>query len=261
MSSRGSPSTHLAPLNSLPVSLLASTVAGGLEPLISYPFEFVKTAQQLHNTHDNFKVEGIEPNTEADVKRAILGNGKESKRIGFLPVIRNVYRNEGIKGFYHGVSVVATGGAVKAVIRLGTYDRLKRALQMPDGSLSGGRSLLAGLGAGLAEAVFVVIPTETLKTRVIHSNLLYEPPVKLSGVSSFNAAKILVNSPGYHGYRALYTGVTSTLLRQGVSSMLRFGTYSTLKNFVAGSTRPGQKLPSGVTFGIGALAGAITVCE
>jgi solute carrier family 25 citrate transporter 1 len=132
---------------------------------------------------------------------------------------------------------------------------------MPDGSLSGGRSLLAGLGAGLAEAVFVVVPTETVKTRIVHSNLLYQPPVNLSNMSSLRAAKTLVNSPGYHGYRALYAGVTSTLLRQGVSSMLRFGTYSSLKNVVAGGSRPGQKLPSGVTFGIGAIAGAITVCE
>jgi hypothetical protein len=118
MSSKGSgPSTNLS------IGLAAGVIAGGLEPLVSYPFEFVKTAQQLHNHHDNFKVEGIIPNTEADVRRAILGNekSKTTKRIGFLPVIRNVYHNEGVKGFYHGVSVVATGGALK--VRLTTKGR------------------------------------------------------------------------------------------------------------------------------------------
>lgn len=59
----------------------------------------------------------------------------------------------------------------------------------------------------------------------------------------------------------MYSGVTATLLRQGTSSMVRFGSYTTLKNLVQGSARPGQKLPSGVTFGIGALAGMATVCE
>lgn len=41
--------------------------------------------------------------------------------------------------------------------------------------------------------------------------------------------------------------------------MVRLGSYSTLKNLVQGTSRPGQTLPGGVTFGIGALAGVITV--
>lgn len=145
---------------------------------------------------------------------------------------------------------------MQAVVRLGTYDRLKKALQTPDGSLSGGRSLIAGLGAGIAEAILVVIPTETIKTRMIHSRMLREPPYLIK--SSLQAPKTLVQ---YGGYRQLYAGATATLIRQGFSSMVRFGTYSSLKNLVQGSTRPGQKLPSGVTFGIGALSGAATVCE
>lgn len=49
------------------------------------------------------------------------------------------------------------------------------------------------------------------------------------------------------------------MMRQGANSAVRFTTYSTLKQFVQGSARPGQPLPSAITFGIGAIAGLVTV--
>jgi hypothetical protein len=48
-------------------------------------------------------------------------------------------------------------------------------------------------------------------------------------------------------------------MRQGANSAIRFTTYSTLKQFVQGAARPGQTLPSTITFGIGAIAGLVTV--
>jgi solute carrier family 25 citrate transporter 1 len=49
------------------------------------------------------------------------------------------------------------------------------------------------------------------------------------------------------------------MMRQGANSAVRFTTYSTLKQFVQGTARPGQNLPSSITFGIGAVAGLVTV--
>jgi solute carrier family 25 citrate transporter 1 len=49
------------------------------------------------------------------------------------------------------------------------------------------------------------------------------------------------------------------MMRQGANSAVRFTTYSTLKQFVQGAARPGQTLPSTITFGIGAIAGLVTV--
>jgi solute carrier family 25 citrate transporter 1 len=40
---------------------------------------------------------------------------------------------------------------------------------------------------------------------------------------------------------------------------VRFTTYTTLKQFVQSTARPGQQLPTGITFGIGAIAGLVTV--
>ena len=52
---------------------------------------------------------------------------------------------------------------------------------------------------------------------------------------------------------------TLQMMRQGANSAVRFTTYTTLKQAVQTRTRPGQTLPSSVTFGIGAIAGIVTV--
>ena len=49
------------------------------------------------------------------------------------------------------------------------------------------------------------------------------------------------------------------MMRQGANSAIRFTTYATLKQFVQSRTRSGQTLPSSVTFGMGAIAGLVTV--
>jgi solute carrier family 25 citrate transporter 1 len=51
----------------------------------------------------------------------------------------------------------------------------------------------------------------------------------------------------------------SQMMRQGANSAVRFTTYATLKQFVQGTARPGQRLPSAITFGIGGIAGLVTV--
>ena len=50
-------------------------------------------------------------------------------------------------------------------------------------------------------------------------------------------------------------------MRQGANSAVRFTTYTTLKQLVQGAARPEQQLPAGITFGIGAVAGLVTVCH
>jgi solute carrier family 25 (mitochondrial citrate transporter), member 1 len=49
------------------------------------------------------------------------------------------------------------------------------------------------------------------------------------------------------------------MMRQGANSAVRFTTYTTLKQFVQSRTRAGQTLPGSVTFGMGAIAGLVTV--
>jgi len=61
------------------------------------------------------------------------------------------------------------------------------------------------------------------------------------------------------GIRGIYRGLFPVMMRQGANSAVRFTTYFTLKQFVQGAARLGQTLPSTITFGIGAIAGLVTV--
>jgi len=83
----------------------------------------------------------------------------------------------------------------------------------------------------------------------------------------------IVKAEGLRGiYRGLFPVVSSSgqslinllmkwpqMMRQGANSAVRFTTYSTLKQFCQGATRGGQELPAVLTFGIGGIAGLVTV--
>uniref|UniRef100_A0A5K1K7J7 Cell surface hydrophobicity-associated protein n=1 Tax=Ganoderma boninense TaxID=34458 RepID=A0A5K1K7J7_9APHY len=62
-----------------------------------------------------------------------------------------------------GCMALVIGNAVKAGVRFVSYDHFKHALADAEGKVSPPRSLLAGLGAGMMEAIFAVTPSETIK--------------------------------------------------------------------------------------------------
>lgn len=61
------------------------------------------------------------------------------------------------------------------------------------------------------------------------------------------------------GLRGFFQGFVPTTARQSANSATRFGSYITLKQFAQGYVAPGEKLGTISTFGIGGLAGFITV--
>lgn len=61
------------------------------------------------------------------------------------------------------------------------------------------------------------------------------------------------------GLRGFFQGFVPTTMRQSANSATRFGSYTALKQFAESWTAPGEKLGSLSTFGIGGLAGLITV--
>lgn len=280
MSSSSSSSNRSPEPTPFSIALAASATAGGLEPWLTYPMEYIKSLQQLrysirpshlNNLHQSNALEattrsvlqaisdreGRQANKTALSQQKGEGIIQPRQYVGLFNTAKSVWQRDGLKGFYRGVGVVSLGGIAKSTVRMGTYDRLKKALQMPDGSLSGGRSLIAGVGAGLAETLIVVIPSETIKTKVIHATTLPRShPFQQISQNSFRAIHTLRD---LGGGKLLYAGLTATLARQMASAMVRFGTYQSLKNIVGGSMRPGQKLPSGITFGLGAISGMATV--
>ncbi|KIY66956.1 mitochondrial tricarboxylate transporter [Cylindrobasidium torrendii FP15055 ss-10] len=204
-------------------SLTAGAIAGAIEAFVTYPTEFVKTRSQFGG-----------------------------KRQSPIAIVKQTVVTQGFTGLYAGCGALVVGNAVKAGVRFVSYDHFKRKLQDSEGKVSAPRSLVAGLGAGMMEAIFAVTPSETIKTKLIDD--AHRPNPQYRGLA--HGTVMIVKQEGITG---IYRGLIPTMMRQGANSAVRFTTYSTLKQFVQGQARPGQQLPSTMTFGIGAIAGLVTV--
>ncbi|KAG0087282.1 hypothetical protein BGZ93_011058 [Podila epicladia] len=126
-------------------TLTAGAVAGAVEAIITYPTEFVKTQLQLQ-----------------DGGAGSARNGGVKFK-GPIDVVTTTIRTQGVTAIYRGLSALIIGTAAKAGVRFFAFDQFKDMLKDKDGRTTGARNVLAGLGAGMTEAVLVVTPTETIK--------------------------------------------------------------------------------------------------
>lgn len=107
----------------------------------------------------------------------------------------------------------------KTAVRFGSNEFLKNNVFTERNRIN---TFLAGLGAGVSEAIFVVTPAETLKVKLIHDKLLEKP--KYNGM--IHGIKSIVADKGFSG---LYKGLTPTILKQGSNQGIRFLVYEDTK--------------------------------
>ncbi|KAF9235001.1 mitochondrial carrier domain-containing protein [Melanogaster broomeanus] len=162
-----------------------------------------------------------------------------------LTIVSTTLREKGITGLYSGCSALVVGNSVKAGVRFVSYNHFKSMLADAEGKVSAPRSLVAGLGAGMVEAVIAVTPSETIKTKLIDDAKRPNPQYR----GLVHGTMSIIRQEGFLG---IYRGLFPVMMRQGANSAVRFTTYSTLKQFR-------QQLPTGITFAIGAIAGLVTV--
>ncbi|KAI1320713.1 hypothetical protein EDD11_010247 [Mortierella claussenii] len=219
-------------------TLTAGSLAGAIEAMITYPTEFVKTQLQLQ--------EGS--------KGSAARKGASAPK-GPIDILVSTVRTQGVGAVYRGLSAMVIGNTAKAGVRFFAFDQYKQLLQDSEGKTTGFRSVLAGLGAGMTEALLVVTPSETIKTKLIHDGNSPKPQYR----GLVHGVKSIVKVEGLGG---IYRGVVPVMARQGANSAVRFGVYSSLNDFVKSRMAPGttqQQMPAVYTFGIGAIAGIVTV--
>jgi solute carrier family 25 citrate transporter 1 len=61
------------------------------------------------------------------------------------------------------------------------------------------------------------------------------------------------------GIRGFFQGFVPTTMRQAANSATRFGSYNFFKQLAQSYVAPGERLGAISTFGIGAMAGLVTV--
>ncbi|XP_077361271.1 tricarboxylate transport protein A, mitochondrial isoform X2 [Festucalex cinctus] len=135
--------------------------------------------------------------------------------------------------------------------RFGTFEILSNPMRDATGRLDNTRSLLCGLGAGIAEAIVIVCPMETLKVKLIHDQCSMRPRYR----GFFHGVSEIIREQGVRG---TYQGLTATVLKQGTNQAIRFYVMNALRNWYKGDD-PRKEMHPIVTAMFGATAGAASV--
>ena len=87
--------------------------------------------------------------------------------MGFLGVGNRIIQKEGLLALYKGLGAVVSGIVPKMAIRFFSFEMYKGALADDQGHVTFAKTFLAGLGAGITEAVLVVTPMDVLKVSTL----------------------------------------------------------------------------------------------
>lgn len=165
--------------------------------------------------------------------------------------MRQTVRSHGVLGLYRGLSSLLYGSIPKAAVRFGMFEFLSNHMRDAQGRLDSRRGLLCGLGAGVAEAVVVVCPMETVKVKFIHDQTSSNPKYR----GFFHGVREIVREQGLKG---TYQGLTATVLKQGSNQAIRFFVMTSLRNWYQGDN-PNKPMNPLITGVFGAVAGAASV--
>ncbi|KAI4816278.1 hypothetical protein KUCAC02_008610 [Chaenocephalus aceratus] len=146
---------------------------------------------------------------------------------------------------YRGIS----GGYCVKAGQFGVFEFISNKMRDENGKLSSTQGLLCGLGAGVAEAVVVVCPMETVK--FIHDQSSANPKYK----GFYHGVREIIRVEGLKG---TYQGLTATVLKQGSNQAIRFYVMTSLRNWYKGDD-PDKAINPLITGMFGAVAGAVSV--
>jgi solute carrier family 25 citrate transporter 1 len=147
-----------------------------------------------------------------------------------------------------------TGIIPKMAIRFTSYEWYKQLLADPEGKVSSRSTFMAGLAAGVTEAVAVVTPMEVVKIRLQAQHHSMADPLDIPKYR--NAAHALYTVVIEEGVGALWRGVSLTALRQGTNQAANFTAYSELRALLQKHQNT-TDLPGWQTSIIGLISGAM----
>jgi solute carrier family 25 citrate transporter 1 len=215
--------TTAAPVKKNPmIAITAGCISGGIECVTVWPMEYIKTQLQLQKAPS---ATYTPPYT------------------GVISGLKYTVNTTGFLSLYKGLTVTLVGSMPKAGIRFGANAQCKDLLlsthSKDNQKLGMAEQFLAGMGAGVFEAIFAVTPMETIKTKLIETNQSLIPGVR----------SIIAES----GFAGLYQGLTATIAKQASNQGLRFMFFNKYKDVLTnnGETKlhPLQSLAGGMMAG------------
>ncbi|KAI5855098.1 mitochondrial carrier [Durotheca rogersii] len=227
-------------------NLIAGGGAGMMEALACHPLDTIKVRMQLSRR-------ARQPGAP---KRGFIRTGAE------------IVKRETPLGLYKGLGAVLTGIVPKMAIRFTSFEAYKQVLaDKQTGAVSGSSTFVAGLAAGVTEAVAVVTPMEVVKIRLQAQHHSMADPLDIPKYR--NAAHALYTVVREEGFGALYRGVSLTALRQGSNQAVNFTAYTYFREALLrwqtnkleatgnGNGKAAVTLPSWQTTLIGLVSGAM----
>jgi solute carrier family 25 citrate transporter 1 len=180
--------------------MAAGCLAGAVEATAVWPMEFIKTQLQLQS-----RAKG----------------GAAPPYAGMVGGLSYTVRTTGFLSLYRGLAPTLIGSFPKAGIRFGLNAAIKDSLRDGEGNLTMGKNFVAGLGAGVCEALIIVAPVETVKTRCIEADMAF-----------VEGLRHILRTEGLGG---IYQGAAATALKQGSNCGLRFMWFNKYREVVTGS--------------------------
>mmetsp|Transcript_15476 Transcript_15476/g.33576 ORF Transcript_15476/g.33576 Transcript_15476/m.33576 type:complete len:311 (-) Transcript_15476:1366-2298(-) len=178
--------THVSPL----LKGFAGSIGGVAEAACLQPMDVIKTRLQLDQTG---KYKGI------------VGTGQ------------TIIKEEGVRALWKGLTPFATHLTLKYALRMGSNSVYQNLLRDQDGKLTSGKRLLAGMMAGVTEALVIVTPFEVVKIRLQQQKGLSKELLRYKG-----PVHCAVTTLREDGIRGLWSGATPTVMRNGTNQMCLF---------------------------------------
>ena len=180
-----------------------------------------------------------------DVVKIIAQVGSK-QHTGFIGTFKNIYKQEGMKGFWKGNGIACVRLFPYSAINFAAFGEFKKRLMDPNtGRLSSFNSLLAGACAGVIATVSVY-PLDMIKTRL---TVQVDGQAKYKGI--FDAFRVIFKE---EGFLAFYKGLLPSILGVIPFGGLQFMSYEILA-YVWG--KPRSELNGWENFVNGCLAGSI----
>ena len=157
-------------------------------------------------------------------------------------------REHGLRQLYVGAGAFCVANSSKTAVRFLSFDIAKGMLSNDPNTrkVSPTNNMLAGMIAGTAEALLVVTPGETLKTKLVDDR---------AGPKAYHSTTHAIRTIlAGEGPAGLYRGVDPVTLKQSANAMVRFTSYTFLLDWLHLVSQSGA-----VPAVAGAVAGIVTV--
>jgi ornithine carrier protein len=209
--------------------VIAGGISGACTSYVLTPIELVKCKLQVQNVGSYTPGATALPKTSSMLKRAPLAaasihTSTKLTQPGPIQIILQVYRAQGITGFWRGqmgTFLRETGGSAAW---FGTYEYVSSFLKSyrHQADISTADLMISGACAGMAYNI-VLFPADSIKSRMQTDSL--------SDVrSSRGFWEVGKEMWKYGGIRMFYRGCLITVLRAAPSSAVIFWTYENLKS-------------------------------